>query len=545
MAPEKFPLLSPGLEKKSKVERREMQRLLETSRRYKKDGLNPENSNRLRNKLIILLTLAALVFCVIAVATSKNDSTSSCTPPYNIAKFRGIGVGSGAIFSRIIAFREDVDPLVSVPDPLTVIDTLSNATEPQERESGASSLVWAWLQFLEHDLSKPESFDGAEENGLLDFRNLTRDNRVLDSHGNIQTINYATPFIDLSQIYGNTIEEATALRRMDGTGKLITTYSGNGNVNDSEVLPELNNITFAFVDNRSTDNLLVAALYTLFVREHNYWCDELHGESVNLSDFEYYNTARHITIATFQAITYRVVLPLLIGDLENDDNVHCFDGIEKVKPGATVDDYVHRVSVFNEAATALFPMYTALATPTPTTNVYDTIANDGIGGILVNASMQRARRRNEGRIVSQFKEDAAEVIARTRDHQIPLYVSYRYHYMKKAHSPCQFYTHPETCALLEEVYGEEGKDTDLFTGMLVEHNSENHKKALLGEVGRRLASEQFSYLKHNDHYFYRWDRIVKPRINAIHHSNLAMIIARNTGIDYQSIRHDLFTLPDD
>lgn len=517
-----------------------MNRLLSVKRL--KPQQQQENANRLRNKLIFLLTLAALVFCVIAVATSKNDSTSSCSPPYNIAKYRGIGIGSGAVFSRIIAFREDIDPLVSIPDPLDVVNLLANETSLSLRESKASSLVWAWMQFIGHDLSRTLTLNGVEENGSLDFRNLTRDDRFLDSHGNAQTINYASPFIDLSQIYGNTADEATALRRMDGTGKLRTEFTDNGNVNDSEMLPQANE-SFAFVDSRSSDNLLVASLYTLFVREHNYWCDQLHSESANLSDFEYYNTARHITIATVQAITYRVVLPLLIDDFDDEDNVHCFDGIEKIKPGATIDDYVHRVSVFNEVGTALLPMYTAFATSSPNDNIYNRIAESGIAGILVNASNQRARKRNEGRISQEFRDAAAEVIARTRDHQIPLYVSYRNHYLRRAHQPCSSYTKPETCARLEQLYGPEGKNTDLFTGLLVERSDKNHRRALLGQVGRRLAAEQFLYVKHNDHYFYHWDRIVKARINEIHHSNLAMIIARNTGIDYQTIRHDLFTLP--
>ncbi len=164
------------------------------------------NNTKIRNILVGLLSATAIILCIIAVATSHSDRTPQCDPPFNIARFRGIGIAAGTPFSRILAYRHDVNPLVVDPDPLYVMQRLyeGNITKTVK----ATSLVWTWLQFIGQDLSKTEP--SGEPGDNLVFQNLSRDQYTLDIHGNRQQVNWASPFIDISQIYGNTDEEATS-----------------------------------------------------------------------------------------------------------------------------------------------------------------------------------------------------------------------------------------------------------------------------------------------------------------------------------------------
>ncbi len=471
----------------------------------------PRDELSLKTKLLWILTLAAIIFCITAVATSNIDSTSQCMPPDNVARYRGIGISAGTVYSRIVAFRHDVEPLDIVPDPNSVMMALHNVT--RKNQTKASALLWAWMQFLGHDLSLslPIVNDTSE-----------RDDFLFDHHGNRQQLNYASPFLDLSQIYGNTDNEALSVRRIDGSGKLRTIFSTNASLNDSE-FPEL------YVDNRHSDNSLVHALYVLFVREHNKWCDRLHDERPNLVEFEYYNIARHITIAEMQAITYRTVLPLL-ADTIIEREVQCFAGTERINADYTVDDYVHRSSVFNEVGVALFSLYSTLATPVE--NII--LENTGITALILNTTNTHSNER-DGNVVDQFYDVATLAINKTRDHQIPPYVSFLNHYLKRAHLPCRHFAGRTVCDIIENVFG--GEDIDLFTGLLIERRD----RGLLGAIGRQLVSDQFTHVKHNDYYFYLWDRVVEAYLNEIHHTTFTKLLARNTDLQVQNLRHDLFT----
>ncbi len=497
-----------------------------------------EHRNSIRNKIIGLLVIVATALCIIAVATSSADSNQICSPPENIARYRAIGVGAGYVFSRILAYKHDVDPLATEPDPLTVIEQLSDvvvASDPPEGKK-ASALAWAWLQFLEQDISR------FEDTGMP-----PRDDYLLDSHGNRQDINFASPYIDASQIYGNSDDEAFAIRRMDGTGKLKTSYnSGSLPLNDSEMPDTVNGTTFLFLDDRHSANSLVDALYVLFIREHNYWCDRLNDEHPMWLEFEYYNTARALVIAEIQAITYRAFIPVFVDKIVERE-IRCFGGMERISPAFTVDDFVQKVSVFNEVATSVFPLYTTLGTPSIMTDVDAYIWTNGIANVLSNASFTPAQRR-DGYILDQYENEAAMAIDKERDHQIPPYTSYHYHYMKRdgPRVPCLAYVRQESnkeavCSAISTIFGEER--VDLFTGMLIERRALHHEHAVFGEVARQLLSDQFTHLKHNDHYFYLWYDTVEPWLSEIHHSTLSTIVARNTGFPFDQLHHNLFVLP--
>ncbi|KAI1286963.1 Chorion peroxidase [Halotydeus destructor] len=140
--------------------------------------------------------------------------------------------------------------------------------------------------------------------------------------GGREQINQITAYIDGSMIYGNSIGRQAQLRTFEG-GQLKTTI-----INGRAFCP-LNNDTresedcrverterkgcFFAGDNRANVVAHATALQTVFLREHNriaatlsrmngHWCDEV-----------VFQQARRIVAAMIQQITYRDMLPMMVG----------------------------------------------------------------------------------------------------------------------------------------------------------------------------------------------------------------------------------------
>src|SRR5262245_23332969 len=60
-------------------------------------------------------------------------------------------------------------------------------------------------------------------------------------------------------------------------------------------------------------NLALCALQTLFMREHNFWADEISAGDPTLDDDGIYLRARAIIGAEIELITYRDFIPILLG----------------------------------------------------------------------------------------------------------------------------------------------------------------------------------------------------------------------------------------
>ena len=82
---------------------------------------------------------------------------------------------------------------------------------------------------------------------------------------------------------------------------------------------------------------MLTSLITVFVREHNYWADQLHNQHPTWTDEQLYDGARAIVIGEIQEITYNEYLPAL------GINLPQYQGYNpNVNPGITAE--------FSEAA---------------------------------------------------------------------------------------------------------------------------------------------------------------------------------------------------
>ena len=163
---------------------------------------------------------------------------------------------------------------------------------------GLSNLVWAWGQFIDHDIVRSKTNASAPIHQLGNL-NLTR---VEMTNGEPRTC--ITPLIDGTTIYGDYLNVLPL--RDPGACRLRTS---NGNLP-----PFLDDKNFLCGDERCTEHALLTALHTLFLREHNRLCDELDRMRPTWTGEEKFWKARQVVVAKIQRITYEEWLPALLGD---------------------------------------------------------------------------------------------------------------------------------------------------------------------------------------------------------------------------------------
>ncbi|XP_024429014.3 eosinophil peroxidase [Desmodus rotundus] len=139
-------------------------------------------------------------------------------------------------------------------------------------------------------------------------------------------INTLTSFLDASMVYGSEVSLALRLRNRTNFHGLLAInqqFSDNGrallpfdNLRDSPCL--LTNRSaripcFLAGDSRSSETPKLAAMHTLFMREHNRLATELRRLNPRWTGDKLYQEARKIVGAMVQIITYRDYLPLVLG----------------------------------------------------------------------------------------------------------------------------------------------------------------------------------------------------------------------------------------
>jgi peroxidase len=146
-------------------------------------------------------------------------------------------------------------------------------------------------------------------------------------------LNQATNKFDLSQLYGNDVEEQKRLRNLN-QGLLRTS------IDDSSLLPQAHDTTcirqpndtlpcYTSGDTRVNVNPIVTALYTIFLRSHNQIAQKLKRINPKWSDAQLFKVTRSINIAIYQKIIYNDWANVVLGKrmaTEIRSKSHEFDG---------------------------------------------------------------------------------------------------------------------------------------------------------------------------------------------------------------------------
>ena len=151
--------------------------------------------------------------------------------------------------------------------------------------------------------------------------------------------------MDASNVYSSDAESLDDLRVLDGSGKLKT--------GENELLPVDPGTLQEFAgDVRAREMPGLAAMHTLFVREHNRVCDLIAAKVPNEDEEYYFENARRIVIAEMQNIVYGEYLPVVLGEEAMRDS-----GIGKLINGGFYKQRVSRIFQISTFSTYLQNMF--------------------------------------------------------------------------------------------------------------------------------------------------------------------------------------------
>ena len=496
-------------------------------------------------------------------------------PETEVPEFAPIdGVGNNIdapeLGSAGIEFERWVDAAyadgISLPDDANLpsardVSNIVNAAPGEiENSNGLSDLTWLFGQFIDHDITLTaeghlgEHFDIEVPTGDPFFDpfgtgeqtiGLERSAYVEGESSARQQINEITAFIDGSVVYGSDQARADALRTFEG-GRLATS--------EGELLPfnesGLSNAggdsasLFAAGDVRANENSALAAMHTVWVREHNRIAEDLAADNPDLSDEEIYQLARQRVTAQLQAITYNEFLPTLLGQ----DALSDYRGYDSsINPNLS---NVFSTAAYRFGHTMLSPELLRLnadGTVADEGNLalqdaffnVDALTENGIDSILLGASVQTAQE-VDPYLVDDVRNflfgppgsggfDLASLnIQRGRDHGIASYNQVRQEMgLEAVTSFEEISSDPEIQARLEEAYGTVDS-IDAWVGMLAEDHA---RGSALGVTAGMIIAQQFEALRDGDRFYY--ENVFSGReLRDIQETTLADVIERNTDIEF-------------
>ena len=409
-----------------------------------------------------------------------------------------------------------------------------------------SAMVYAWGQFLDHDLDltrsgTTESLPVSIPTGDPTFdpagtgtqtMSFTRSAAAAGTGVTTprQQVNDVTSWLDGSMVYGSDAATANALRTLSG-GKLKTS-AGN-------LLP-LSGGFFQAGDSRANENPELTSLQTVFVREHNRLADQFAKQTPGLTDEQLYQKARAWVIAELQAITFNEWLPTVLGagavpayrgydpaanpgistefataayrlghSMLADDIQFLGNDGRPVRDGVSLGE-----AFFNPAlvsGTGIEPLLKYLASD-PMSEV-DTKVVDGVRNLLLAVPG------------ATVKLDLAALnVQRGRDHGLADYNATRAAYgLPKVTSFAQITRDPAMQAKLKALYGTVD-NIDLWVGGLAEDHVPGGS---VGPLFRAIIAEQFGRLRAADSFWYQ-KMFAGADLAALNNTHLSDVIRRNT-----------------
>lgn len=428
-----------------------------------------------------------------------------------------------------------------------------------------TAFVYAWGQFLDHDIGLTGSADPKEALPVIVPAgdewfdpNSTGEMTISFSRSQYdpatgtsasdprEQVNVITAFIDGSQVYGVDAERAAALREFVGgrmkvsDGNLMPLNTqGFENANDAHRVAD--DELFLAGDVRANENPELMSLHTLFVREHNRIADEAARRHPDWTDEELYQFARRVVIAELQNITYDEFLPAILGE----SAMPAYRGYQAdVNPGIATEfstagfrvghsmlgddiEFLNndgeevfeamglRESFFNPVMlpeTDIDPLLKYLASDNA--QEIDPMVVDDVRNFLFGAP-------------GQGGFDLASLnIQRGRDHGLADYNTVREAYgLERVTRFDQITSDPEIQAKLSSTYGTVD-NIDLWIGGLAEDHVPGSS---MGETFTAILVDQFVRLRDGDRFWYQ-SSLPGRLVREIEDTTLADIIRRNTNI---------------
>ncbi len=448
------------------------------------------------------------------------------------------------------------------PSTREISNALSDVVgEEVKNERGLTAFLYVWGQFIDHDLSLNEQAEGndsfniavPEGDPLFDptgsgdveiplTRSTIAEGTGTSEDNPAQQITLITSYIDGSQVYGSDQATADQLRTFVG-GRLAMTEDG--------LLPldEFGQVIAG--DIRASENIALAAVQTLFVREHNRLAEEIAADDPNATDEEIYQRARAIVIAQIQAITYNEFLPALLGNRAIDD----YEGYDSsVDPSianefssgafrfghSTLNDDIEFFDNEGRAVRDEIELKDAFFNPT-------LLEETGIDSVLKYDASSLAQE-IDLEVVDGLRnflfgppgaggfDLVALNIQRGRDHGLNDYNSTREAYgLDAVESFDEITSDVALQDKLAELYGDVN-NIDLWVGLMAE---DHLRGASVGELTSTIIADQFERTRDGDRFYYE-NVFSGSELAMLNRTSLADVIERNT--DVEGLQENVFFL---
>ena len=445
------------------------------------------------------------------------------------------------------------------PNPRVISNAISQQTENIFEPRGLTNLIWAWGQFLDHDISLSPDAPGEENRVVIpvpvDDSSLTPGN-VISLQGtafeegtgtgpdNPRLLpNEITAWIDGSNVYGSDAERLEQLRAFDGgrllvsEGDLLPIAVPEGPANDNPGRPGRS--LFVAGDVRANENAVLTSVHTLFVREHNRLAAEIISANPSWSDEQVFQRARQLNVAQMQNITFNEYLPTLLGsELANyegyDSTIN--PGIERVFSTAAfrlghtqLSSTIERLSIDGESeghltlSDVFFPD-TSLLQGSGIDNILRGVASS-LSQAVDNAVIEDVRSLLFGEGPNAPARDLVALnIERGRLNGVADYNTVREGYgLQRVETFADITTDVDKQQTLQSLYGSVD-DIDAFVGFLAE---DNQAGSSVGESLNAILREQFGRLRDGDRFYFE-NSLSQSDAATIRDVTLSEIIQRNT-----------------
>ncbi|KAK7488478.1 hypothetical protein BaRGS_00020263, partial [Batillaria attramentaria] len=499
-----------------------------------------------------------------------------------------------------------------LPSP-RLISSLLMATPHITNDDLHTHMLMQWGQFLDHDLDlSPQAIsfsrfsDGTRCNETCENTNPCYPIPVPNSDQRIQTrtclgftrssstcntgstslfyhtvapreqLNAITSYIDGSNVYGSSLDEANHLRELARNRGLLRvgplTVGGNRLLPfddstlahaDCQIEPTKRHVPcFRAGDHRANEQLALTTMHTLWMRTHNQIATTLLQLNNHWDGNKVYHEARKIVGAIMQHITYQHWLPKIIGP----------KGLAMMGPYQGYNASVNP-SIVNEFATAAFRFGHSLVQPVifrlnesfqelPEGNLplhraffapYRLLEEGGIDPLLRGLFGAAAKKRMPGEffnaelteklfvMANAIGQDLASLnIQRGRDHGLKFYNDYRELCGLQRASTFEDLRsevhHRGTREKLEALYGHPD-NIDLFIGGMSETPVEGAK---IGPTFICIISGQFQRLRDGDRFYYENPGVFTPeQLIEIKRTSLAQIICQSAD-NIDRVQPDVF-----
>jgi len=441
----------------------------------------------------------------------------------------------------------------------------AETTPPVPNGAGLSDFIWAWGQFLDHELDLTPEGDEAfpipipEDDphaGTIQKIEFTR-SRPIPSTGRSgldprQQPNVLSSFIDAANVYGGDATRAHVLRT--GQGGRLRTSDGNllpkntFGLPNAQAGPAPSDQYFAAGDVRANEHVVLTSMHTLFLREHNRACNLVAQWRPNLKDEEIFQIVRRYISGVMQVITYQEFLPKLLGPgalpaydgydssvnpaISSLFSTACYRlGHSMLPPSIRLADggslefkeLFFRPSLVGENGIELYlgGLYRQVM------REIDVQATDAVRNFLFTNVTGEA-----------LRDLAALNIQRGRDHGLPGYNGCRQALgLPPRRSFAEVSGDPAVVAKLQSAY-DHVDDIDPWLGGLAEDHVQG---AQVGELIHTVLTDQFQRLRDGDRFYYENDPfyVEHPRLkDLLEHVTLARLLRNNTNL--QNVPDDVF-----